>query len=73
MKIKKKATNPAENSFIEATEAYIKALKESGDDMRSDALQGFIDGWSNKPCRFSYEDNEFYNIGYGSGENHLIP
>ena len=63
----------AKNDFVKAAEAYAEALKNSNDEMIGEALDGFIDGWTNKECKFSYEENEFYNIGYGTGVNHLIP
>ena len=65
----------ARKSFVLAAEAYVEALKNSNDvdQMFGEALTGFIDGWINKECKFSYEENELYNMGYGQGENHLIP
>jgi len=64
----------AEKNFVAATRAYIEQLKmRNADSMRGAVLEGFIDGWSNEKCKFSYEENEYYNLGYGPGENHLIP
>lgn len=63
----------AKKNFAKAAEDYIKAMKESGDDMHGDALAGFMDGWLWKDCKYTYEENECYSMGYGPGENHLIP
>lgn len=65
----------AKNNFIKAAEIYVEALMNSsdGNQMLGEALGGFVDGWANRECKFTYEENEYYNIGYGTGVNHLIP
>jgi hypothetical protein len=68
----------ARKNFAKAAREYAAALKASKDQDSynydfGDALEGFIDGWTNKRCKHTYEENEAYNEGYGQGENHLHP